>query len=87
MNIDEYEALKEKIKKFEKLSNDKEELKEKIKDLKKYISDGTRIYIDICQSYDSKVHLNANVSKNICDCIIDRLEVEVQNISSEIEKL
>ena len=87
MNRNEYEELNRKVKIFEELSEEKEKLENKIERLKKYRTEDTDTYIDIKIFPKAKVYFTGDISERMCDIITQFLEIELQNISTEIEKL
>lgn len=86
MNINEYEELNKKVKRFEKLSKEKEKLERKIKEINTAKDESVDIYIDFVDS-SYFYNVESSISKKVYMAIINILETEVKEISSEMERL
>ena len=86
MDTVQYEELKQKLKRFEELSKQKEELGDKIERLKIFKNEGENIYVQI-DSLASRIYFDSDISENICDAILDVLEIKLKQTHLEIENL
>ena len=82
MDIVQYEELKQKLKRLEELSKQKEDVKYKIKCLE--ADKSPWITID---TSDGNIYLDRDESRKVCDFILAALASKLINISSEMDNI